>query len=77
MSTQVSQQGAPAMTRDDNEIIRRTANYHESIWGDQFVSHLPKDNKVIARNKDNTIYIYMILCHFFLPLRNLITHLIW
>ncbi|KAJ6339699.1 hypothetical protein OIU77_007609 [Salix suchowensis] len=32
--------------RDDHEIIRRTANFHPSIWGDQFISHLPKDNKV-------------------------------
>ncbi|KAJ6760804.1 TERPENE SYNTHASE 2-RELATED [Salix purpurea] len=49
MSTQVSKQGEPAMTpkaRDDHEIIRRTANFHPSIWGDQFISHLPKDNKV-------------------------------
>ncbi|KAJ6294132.1 hypothetical protein OIU76_022253 [Salix suchowensis] len=30
----------------DHEIIRRTANFHPSIWGDQFISHLPKDNKV-------------------------------
>ncbi|KAJ6688253.1 TERPENE SYNTHASE 2-RELATED [Salix koriyanagi] len=47
MSTQVSQQGAPAMAHGtDHEIIRRTANFHPSIWGDQFISHLPKDSKV-------------------------------
>ncbi|KAF9667937.1 hypothetical protein SADUNF_Sadunf15G0075000 [Salix dunnii] len=34
------------MTHDDSEIIRRTANFHQSIWGDQFVFHFTKDNKV-------------------------------
>ncbi|KAJ6410287.1 hypothetical protein OIU84_007104 [Salix udensis] len=34
------------MAHGDHEIIRRTANFHPSIWGDQFISHLPKDNKV-------------------------------
>ncbi|KAI5562028.1 hypothetical protein BDE02_15G028200 [Populus trichocarpa] len=44
MSTQVSQEVVPkAPQARDNEIIRRTANYHPSIWGDQFISHLPKD----------------------------------
>ncbi|KAG6746084.1 hypothetical protein POTOM_050597 [Populus tomentosa] len=37
MSTQISQEA------HHNEIIRRTANFHPSIWGDQFISHLPKD----------------------------------
>ncbi|KAI5562784.1 hypothetical protein BDE02_15G073700 [Populus trichocarpa] len=41
MSTQVSQEVVPKAHH--NEIIRRTANYHPSIWGDQFISHLPKD----------------------------------
>jgi len=55
MSTQVSQEVVPkAPQARDNEIIRRTANYHPSIWGDQFISHLPKD-KVIACKKDNTV----------------------
>ncbi|KAL3570701.1 hypothetical protein D5086_027950 [Populus alba] len=44
MSTQVSQEVVPkTLQARDNEIIRRTANYHPSIWGDQFISHLPKD----------------------------------
>ncbi|KAL3571175.1 hypothetical protein D5086_028424 [Populus alba] len=45
MATQVSQEVVPK-TPDQahhNEIIRRTANFHPSIWGDQFISHLPKD----------------------------------
>ncbi|KAG6747119.1 hypothetical protein POTOM_049499 [Populus tomentosa] len=37
MSTQVSHEA------HHHEIIRRTANFHPSIWGDQFISHLPKD----------------------------------
>ncbi|KAG6735333.1 hypothetical protein POTOM_062097 [Populus tomentosa] len=44
MSTQVSQEVVPkTLQARDNEIIRRTANYHPSIWGDQFISRLPKD----------------------------------
>ncbi|KAG6745718.1 hypothetical protein POTOM_050221 [Populus tomentosa] len=44
MSTQVSQEVVlKTLQARDNEIIRRTANYHPSIWGDQFISHLPKD----------------------------------
>jgi len=60
-----------------NEIIRRTANYHPSIWGDQFIFHLPKD-KVIACKKHNTlcVCVCVILCYFLLPLRNLMMRLI-
>nr|TKS11204.1 hypothetical protein D5086_0000074790 [Populus alba] len=44
MSTQVSQEVVPkTLQARANEIIRRTANYHPSIWGDQFISRLPKD----------------------------------
>ncbi|XP_011005622.1 PREDICTED: valencene synthase-like isoform X2 [Populus euphratica] len=44
MSTQVSQEVVPKTPEaHHNEIIRRTANFHPSIWGDQFISHLPKD----------------------------------
>jgi hypothetical protein len=57
MSTQVSQEVVPKAHH--NEIIRRTANYHPSIWGDQFISHLPKDKVINARKKDNTMSIYI------------------
>ena len=57
MSTQVSQEVVPKAHH--NEIIRRTANFHPSIWGDQFISHLPKDKVINACKKDNTIYIYI------------------
>ncbi|KAG6746083.1 hypothetical protein POTOM_050596 [Populus tomentosa] len=44
MATQVSQEVVPKTPEaHHNEIIRRTANFHPSIWGDQFISHLPKD----------------------------------
>jgi hypothetical protein len=49
MSTQVSQEVVPKTPQArDNEIIRRTANYHASIWGDQFISHLPKDKVCVC-----------------------------
>ena len=58
MPTQVSQEVVPKTPEaHHNEILHRRANYHPSIWGDQFISHLPED-KVIACKKDNTMYIY-------------------
>ena len=77
MSTQVSQEVVHKTPQArDNEIIRRTANYHPSIWGDQFISHLPKD-KVIACKKEYSVCVCVILCYFLLPLRNLMMRLIW
>ena len=41
MSIQLS--GAPPQNAK-SEVVRRTANYHPSIWGDRFISNTSEDN---------------------------------
>ncbi|KAK7842868.1 (-)-germacrene d synthase [Quercus suber] len=43
MSIQVS--GAPSQN-GKSEVVRRTANFHPSIWGDRFINNISKDKDI-------------------------------
>ncbi|KAF3949774.1 hypothetical protein CMV_024393 [Castanea mollissima] len=43
MSAQVS--GAPSQNAK-SEVVRRTANFHPSIWGDRFINNTSKDKDI-------------------------------
>ncbi|XP_050247221.1 sesquiterpene synthase 2-like [Quercus robur] len=46
MSTQVS--GAPSQN-GKSEVVRRTANFHPSIWGDRFINNTSQDKDIHLR----------------------------